>query len=45
MEILQHINNYFIVVKFRPFWHVALCSNVEVYQYFRGVYCVHHQGD
>jgi hypothetical protein len=27
------------------FWVVAPCSLVEVYQRFRGPYCLHHQGD
>jgi hypothetical protein len=27
------------------FWDVAPCSLVEVYRRFRGVYCLHHQGD
>jgi hypothetical protein len=27
------------------FWVVAPCSLVEVYQHFRGPYCLHHQGD
>jgi hypothetical protein len=26
------------------FWVVAPCSLVEVYQRFRGSYCLHHQG-
>jgi hypothetical protein len=27
------------------FWVVAPCSLVEVYQRFRGPYCLHYQGD
>jgi hypothetical protein len=27
------------------FWVVAPCSLVDVYRRFRGVYCLHHQGD
>jgi hypothetical protein len=27
------------------FWVVAPCSLVEVYQSFRGPFCLHHQGD
>jgi hypothetical protein len=27
------------------FWVVDPCSLVEVYRRFRGVYCLHHQGD
>jgi hypothetical protein len=27
------------------FWVVAPCCLVEVYQRFRGAYCLHHQGD
>jgi hypothetical protein len=26
-------------------WDVALCSLVEVYRGFRGVHCLHYQGD
>jgi hypothetical protein len=26
-------------------WVAAPCSLVEVYQSFRGSYCLHHQGD
>jgi len=31
-------------LKFRVFWLVAPCSHVEVRR-FRGVYCLHNQGD
>jgi hypothetical protein len=27
------------------FWDMTLCSHVEVDRCFRGVYCLHHQGD
>jgi hypothetical protein len=27
------------------FWDVAPCSLAEIDQSFRGVYCLHHQGD
>jgi hypothetical protein len=27
------------------FWDVLPCSHVEVDRHFRGVYCLHHQGD
>jgi hypothetical protein len=27
------------------FWVVAPCSLVEIYQRFRGAFCLHHQGD
>jgi hypothetical protein len=27
------------------FWVVAPCSLVEVYRRFRGILCLHHQGD
>jgi hypothetical protein len=30
-------------VKMDVFWVVAPCSLVEVYQRFRGPYCLHHQ--
>jgi hypothetical protein len=33
------------VTKMAVFWVVAPCSLVEVYQRFRGPYCLHHQGD
>jgi hypothetical protein len=26
-------------------WDVAPCSLVDIYRRFRGVYCLHHQGD
>jgi hypothetical protein len=32
-------------MKMAVFWIVAPCSLVEVYQRFRGPYCLHHQGD
>jgi hypothetical protein len=31
-------------IKFRVFWNVAPCSQVDVDRRFRGVYCLHHQG-
>jgi hypothetical protein len=31
--------------KMAVFWVVASCNLVEVYQRFRGPYCLHHQGD
>jgi hypothetical protein len=27
------------------FWYVAPCSLAEIYQCFRGAYCVNHHGD
>jgi hypothetical protein len=33
------------ILKFRVFWDVAPCSLIGVDQRFRGVYCLHHQGD
>jgi hypothetical protein len=32
-------------MKMAVFWIVALCSLVEVYQRFRGTYCLHHHPD
>jgi hypothetical protein len=32
-------------LKFRVFWDVLPCSQVDVGQRFRGSYCLHHQGD
>jgi hypothetical protein len=32
-------------MKFRVFWDVLPYSEVDVDQRFRGVYCLHHQGD
>jgi hypothetical protein len=32
-------------MKISVFWVVALCSQVEIYQSFRGTCCLHHQGD
>jgi hypothetical protein len=32
-------------MKMIAFWDIAPCSPVEVDQRFRGVYCLHHQGD
>jgi hypothetical protein len=31
-------------MKMTVFWDVAPCSLVEIDQYFRGAYCLHHQG-
>jgi hypothetical protein len=31
-------------MKFRVFWDVAPCSQVDVDRRFRGAYCLHHQG-
>jgi hypothetical protein len=31
--------------KMAVLWVVAPCSPVEVYQRFRGPFCLHHQGD
>jgi hypothetical protein len=33
------------IVKMAVFWVVAPCSLVEVYQRFRSICCLHHQGD
>jgi hypothetical protein len=32
-------------MKFRVFWDVLSCSQIDVDQHFRGAYCLHHQGD
>jgi hypothetical protein len=32
-------------MKIAVFWVVAPCSQVEVYQRFRGPCCLHHQGE
>jgi hypothetical protein len=32
-------------MKMEVFWVVAPCGQVWVYQRFRGLYCLHHQGD
>jgi hypothetical protein len=34
-----------IFMKMRDFWDTSPCSLVEAGQQFRGVYCLHHQGD
>jgi hypothetical protein len=31
--------------KITVFWAIAMCSLVEVYQCFRGSFCLHHQGN
>jgi hypothetical protein len=31
-------------MKFRVFWNVLPCSQVDFDQRFRDVYCLHHQG-
>jgi hypothetical protein len=32
-------------MKVRAFWNRASCSLVEVDRSFRGMYCLHHQGN
>jgi hypothetical protein len=32
-------------VKMTVFWDVAPCSMIDIDRHFRGVYCLHHQGD
>jgi hypothetical protein len=32
-------------MKFRVFWDILPCSQVDVDRCFRGAYCLHHQGD
>jgi hypothetical protein len=34
-----------VSMKFTVFWDVAPCRDVEDDRCFRGVYCLHHQGD
>jgi hypothetical protein len=34
-----------VVYDVAVFWVVAPCTFVQVYQRFRGLYCLHHQGD
>jgi hypothetical protein len=34
-----------VSLKMPAFWVVAPCSLVDVYQPFRGTYCLHNQGD
>jgi hypothetical protein len=36
---------YRLLLKFRVFWDVARCSQVDVERRFRGAYCLHHQGN
>jgi hypothetical protein len=37
--------NYTCSLRMTAFWDIALCSLIEVDWHFRGVYCLHHQGD
>jgi hypothetical protein len=39
------IGNCANVLKFRVFWDVAPCSEIDVDRRFRGAYCLHYQGD
>jgi hypothetical protein len=39
-----NIRKYFRILKFRVFCDEAPCSHVKVDRGFRGVYCLHHQG-
>jgi hypothetical protein len=32
-------------MKFKVFWDVLPCSQIDVDRRFRGAYCLHHQGD
>ncbi|KDR07272.1 hypothetical protein L798_03263 [Zootermopsis nevadensis] len=34
-----------VSVKTAVFWVAAPCSLIEVYQHFRGPFCLHHQDD
>jgi hypothetical protein len=31
--------------KMNVYWDIVMCSLAEIDQHFRGVYCLHHQGD
>jgi hypothetical protein len=31
--------------KIAVFWVLTCCKLIQVYQFFRGPYCFHHQGD
>jgi hypothetical protein len=33
------------MLKMTDFWDVAPCSLVEIYQRFRGAYCLHYEGN
>jgi hypothetical protein len=34
-----------VSMKMAVFWVVSPCTRVEIYQRFRGPFCLHHQGD
>jgi hypothetical protein len=34
-----------VSTKMAVFWVVTLCRLIQVYQLFRGPYCLHHQGE
>jgi hypothetical protein len=43
-EVITNSASY-TMMKMAVFWVVAPCSLVEVYQRFRRLCCLHHQGD
>jgi hypothetical protein len=43
LETLRYVAD--IHIKMAVFWVVAPCRLLQVYQLFRGLYCLHHQGD
>jgi hypothetical protein len=34
-----------VLKKITTFWDMVLCSTVEIYQRFGGLYCLHLQGE
>jgi hypothetical protein len=38
-------SNQLVVLKFRVFWDVLPCSQIDVDRRFRGACCLHHQDD
>jgi hypothetical protein len=41
-KIARHVVS---LLKFRVFWYVLPCTQVDVDRRFRDPYCLHHQGD
>jgi len=42
VETIQ-TDNACLLLKFRVFWDVLPCSQIDVYRRFRGAYCLHHR--